>query len=110
MIDWARVEELRDEVGADEFAEVVEIFLDEVQEVMDRLAATPDPGRLRDDLHFLKGSAMSLGFAGFARLCAEGEATAARAGPEQVDIAALQEAYRRSRGDFLANLPGRDAA
>ena len=29
MIDWARVSELRDEVGAEDFDEVVELFLEE---------------------------------------------------------------------------------
>ena len=37
MIDWARVRELKDEVGADAFDEVVELFLEEVEEVIVRL-------------------------------------------------------------------------
>ena len=32
MIDWPRVTELREEVGAEDFEEVVEIFLEEVEE------------------------------------------------------------------------------
>ena len=32
MIDWDRVQELREEVGAEEFAEVIELFLEEVDE------------------------------------------------------------------------------
>jgi hypothetical protein len=30
MIDWDRVQELRDEIGAEAFGEVVELFLEEV--------------------------------------------------------------------------------
>ena len=30
MIDWQRVNELRDEVGAEDFEEVVDLFLEEV--------------------------------------------------------------------------------
>ena len=37
MIDWSRVKQLHDEVGEPEFGEVVETFLDEVQEVITRL-------------------------------------------------------------------------
>ena len=31
MIDWTRVSELRDEIGAEDFGDVVEIFLEEVE-------------------------------------------------------------------------------
>ena len=34
MIDWARVSELRDEVGEGDFDEVVELFLEEVDEAI----------------------------------------------------------------------------
>ena len=34
MIDWASVSELRDEVGAEDFDEVVELFLEEVDEAI----------------------------------------------------------------------------
>ena len=36
MIDWARVAEFYDEVGAEDFDEVVELFLEEVVEAMER--------------------------------------------------------------------------
>ena len=58
MIDWDRLKELRDEVGAEDFDEVVELFLDEVEGVMDRLRDSPDVDTLEEDLHFLKGSAL----------------------------------------------------
>ena len=34
MIDWERVRELRSEIGADDFAEVVEMFLSEADEAV----------------------------------------------------------------------------
>ena len=37
MIDWERVRELRSEIGADDFAEVVEMFLSEADEAVTRL-------------------------------------------------------------------------
>ena len=36
MITWSRVDELADEIGADDFAEVVALFLDEVEGELDR--------------------------------------------------------------------------
>ena len=78
MIDWTRVNDLREEIGDDSFAEVVELFLDEVEEVVMRLAAAPYPGSYEQHLHFLKGSAANLGFASFGALCQDGERQAAR--------------------------------
>ena len=37
MIHWPRVVELRDEVGPEDFDEVVDLFIEEVQEVIERL-------------------------------------------------------------------------
>lgn len=110
MINWGRVEELRDEVGVEAFEEVVEIFLEEVNEVVDRLANSPDPGRLADDLHFLKGSALSLGFAEFAAMCQKNEAQAVKDGPETVDIGPLLINFAASKTEFLSGLPGQTAA
>ena len=42
MIDWARVSELRDEVGAEDFDEVVELFLEEVEEAIAALRDLTD--------------------------------------------------------------------
>lgn len=84
LIDWARVAALRDEIGEDSFAEVAALFLDEVEQVLARLAGAggmdANAAALADDMHFLKGSAWNLGFARFADFCARGEALAARAG------------------------------
>ena len=38
MIDWSRVEELRDKIGAEDFDEVVELFLSEVEDRIDLAA------------------------------------------------------------------------
>ena len=77
MIDWERVAELKAEVGDDDFAEIAVLFLAEVEEVVSRLIASPVVERLAEDCHFLKGSAVNLGFTAFARLCQIGERLAA---------------------------------
>jgi HPt (histidine-containing phosphotransfer) domain-containing protein len=110
MIDWERVDELRDEVGADDFAEVVELFLEEVDEVIERLRSAPDPASFEAELHFLKGCALNLGFSAFSVLCGNGEKTAAGGHPASIDIAAVVDSFDRSRAEFLSRLEISDAA
>lgn len=100
MIDWGRVETLFEEIGGEDFREVVQIFLEETDIVIARLETTPDPARFEEDLHFLKGSALNLGFAEMAALCQEGERMAARGEAEAVDIAAVLASYRASVTSF----------
>ena len=63
MIDWARVSELRDEVGAEDFDEVVELSLEEVDEAIAALRDLTDLSELEPQCHFLKGSALISGSA-----------------------------------------------
>ncbi len=110
MIDWERVADLRAEVGEDEFAEVVELFLEEVEGVIDRLRATPQAALYEQDLHFLKGSALNLGFREFSSLCQTGEKLAASGLAAKVDLGGVLVAYEASKQDFLLNLPKRTRA
>lgn len=104
MINWPRVRQLRNEVGEDEFDEVVLIFLDEVGEVIDRLQADTERRELEQNLHFLKGSALSLGFETFSKLCQDGERRAAAGQGAEVDLDAVLTAFDESRKSFLAEL------
>ncbi|MEZ5760625.1 MAG: Hpt domain-containing protein [Paracoccaceae bacterium] len=104
MIDWTRVANLRDEIGEDSFDEVVDLFLEEVEGVVDRLRADPDPATYEQDLHFLKGSAWNLGFAEFGAICQDGERLAARGEGRSVDIGAVIDCYGRSRAGFIAGI------
>ena len=110
MIDWDRLKELRDEVGAEDFDEVVELFLDEVEGVMDRLRDSPDVDTLEEDLHFLKGSALSLGFKEFSALCQTGETNAAQGNADQIDLPEILSCYDASKSIFMADLPAQLAA
>jgi len=101
MILWSRVNELREEVGTEDFKEVVELFLDEVEEVIERLRAGTARGQLEQDLHFLKGSALNLGFGTFSDLCQDGERLAAQGKADTVDLAAIVDGYDRSKASFL---------
>lgn len=104
MIDWQRVNTLREEIGAEDFDEVVPMFLEEVEEVTDQLRAQPDIAKLEDRMHFLKGSAVSLGFEAFSTMCGEGETKAAAGDGSCVDVAAILECYEQSKSAFMAGL------
>ena len=104
MIDWSRVDELRAEIGAENLSEVVDLFLEEVDEVAGRLGRAPDPTRFEEDLHFLKGCAWNLGFAAFGAACQAGERLAAEGRAADVDIRAVLDSYAASRAAFLAGM------
>lgn len=104
MIHWSRVRQLRDEVGAEEFAEVVQIFFDEVDEIITRMRADADRSEIEQNLHFLKGSALSLGFESFSKLCQNGERQASAGHRANVDLDEVVSAFDKSRAEFLAGL------
>ena len=108
MIDWAHVDELRADMG-DSFAEIVEVFLQEVAEAIGRLTASAGHEALAADLHVLKGAALNLGFTQFAALCAAGETRAARGDAVGVDLAAIRSCHDASLAEFLAGLARRAA-
>lgn len=99
MIRWERVNELQEEVGAEDFKEVVELFLEEVEEVIDRLRVSPDASRFEEDFHFLKGSALNLGFEALGDLCQIGEKQ-----PGLVDVRGVVATYEASKVEFLASV------
>jgi HPt (histidine-containing phosphotransfer) domain-containing protein len=100
LIDWVRVAELKEEIGADEFAEVVELFLSEADAMVDDLAGLPAEA-YEEALHSLKGAALNLGLTGLAMLCLEGERLAAAGRAEEVTIARVLTAYAAVRAAFL---------
>lgn len=110
MILWSRVNELRDEVGAVDFDELVGLFLEEVGEAIDRLRLGAERADLEQDLHFLKGSALNLGFEAFSDLCQQGERRSAAGHAAEVDVGAIIATFDRSRAVFLSGLPTHVAA
>lgn len=108
MIDWERVANLRSEVGDDGFIEVIDLFLEETDEVIARLPRHKDAAQIGRDLHFLKGSALNLGFHALAALCQEGERAALAGAP--VDLHRLVHLYADSKRSFQAALARHSAA
>jgi histidine phosphotransfer protein HptB len=109
MIDWDRVRELRQEIGVEDFDEVVGLFLEEADDVIGRLSAEGGAKALSADLHFLKGAALNLGFAALSGLCQDGERRAS-AGDTSVDLEAVRQAYADCRAEFEAEDRSRPAA
>jgi HPt (histidine-containing phosphotransfer) domain-containing protein len=111
MIDWARVNELVEEIGAEDFGDVVELFLDEVDSAIGLLdKAHGNPVVVEEQMHFLKGAALNLGFEALAQLCMKGEKSAAGGRPEVVSAAEVRRAFEASKEAFERDLPNRSAA
>ena len=115
LIDWARVEELRSEIGEESFAEVIDLFTEEVETVVCRLVSGTGKSDCEADLHLLKGSAWNLGFTELGALCYDGQRISADGGQVCVDTGRIAEIYAASKQEFLAGLgqmrgPGSSAA
>lgn len=110
MIDWDKVEELRTEIGADDFSEVVDMFREEADQAVQALAAGPPVDEIEGLLHFLKGSALNLGLSDLASICQDGERKAAAGYGSLVDLAQVVRVYKASRALLLAGLAGERTA
>jgi len=110
MIDWLRLSELRQEIGEADFFEVVDLFLEEVDEIIDRLRHVPDPTQLEQNMHFLKGSALNLGFEHLSNLCATYERNAAEGKLKEVNPREVIAVYAASRRELLTSFRSLAAA
>ena len=104
MIDWARVKTLQQEIEKEEFPEVLQIFFEESDSVIDTLANDPSEDYYEKALHLLRGSALNLGFSQFAALCQEAETRAQQGLADSVVIAAVITTYHASRTAFMDGL------
>ena len=100
MIDRARLEELREEVGNGDFAEVIELFCEELAETLDRMTQGHSSS-MADDLHFLKGSALNIGMSEVASLCAAGEAMIHNDGAASPDIVGIKTAFEKAQTELV---------
>lgn len=104
VINWDQVRRLRDDVGHDEFEEIIDLFLEEVESIVDKLRHPINNNALENDLHSLKGSAMNLGFESFSQLCFVGEKQAAAGKTEDVDLMVIISSFDASKEDFLSKI------
>jgi HPt (histidine-containing phosphotransfer) domain-containing protein len=106
VIDWEQVKRLRNDVGHEEFDEIIELFLEEVESIVEKLRGPPVIEELENDLHSLKGSAMNLGFKQFSELCFDGEKKASEGNTDEIDIVAITTSFDASKAKFLSEVSG----
>lgn len=95
---------MREEIGADGFAEVADMFLDEAEGAIQALLRGLPADEVEGQLHFLKGSALNLGLSDLAAICQEGERRAAAGQGAQVDVAQVASVYHASRAGLMGGL------
>jgi histidine phosphotransfer protein HptB len=102
VISIERVQELRSEVGEDDFEEIVALFVAESDSILGRLRSVGDPAEAEELLHALKGSALNLGFDTLAGLCRQGRGEAAGSAEWPILFDHLLEVYRQSKDRLAA--------
>jgi len=110
MIDWKRIDELRGEIGPDGFAEVADMFLEEAEQAVQALARGLAADEIAAQLHFLRGSALSLGLVDLAAVCHDGEHKAASGRSVQIDLEQIAVIYQASRAQLLGSIATGSAA
>ncbi len=100
MLNTNRIKELKQEVGEDDFVEVVGIFCEEVEEVLGQLPSTPASAMV-EKLHFLKGSALNIGMSDVGELCRSEEERLKAAPGATADIAAIEATYQASKSELI---------
>ena len=100
MINTARIQELKDEVGEDDLIEVIALFCEEVEEVLQSLDAT-EQSDIPAQLHFLKGSALNIGLDAVSELCRTEESRLKTDPTASADIGAIRTAYAAAKDVLL---------
>lgn len=105
MIDPDRIHELIEELGSEDFGEIVEVFLEELDDAIagfDGMAAEPDEAISRA-AHFITGSAANLGLSSVAALCSalEGDIRAGQSVDGAARLSAIKDQYFEDRAAFL---------
>ena len=109
LVNRKRLGELKEEIGHDEFGEVIEIFVEECDSAAAQLAEGVGE-EVGPVLHFLRGAAMNLGLDALAAACLEGERAAGRGESGRVDGPAIAALYDASRKALLETPSLRGAA
>ena len=107
LIDWDRLMSLRDDIGEEDFADVVLVFFTEMEAKLAELSEDADRADA-NAFHFLRGGAANLGFVAMAEACAAAEAACRAGGPP--DLQAVTCAFLASLAEARPRLPELDAA
>jgi len=102
MINKDRIEELREEVGEDELDEVIELFCEEVEDVLRDLRNVSQT-EIAAQLHFLKGSAANIGLDGVSDICRQQESLLSESPNAALDISAIISTYEAEKLALLGS-------
>lgn len=97
MIDENSLKTLENEIGSEDFEEVVHLFIAEMDEAMSQIDQSQQAGTLSDTFHFLKGASLNLGLTDFSALCVSGEVATKEGRNEEIDLAIFASTYQASR-------------
>ncbi|NPD17380.1 hypothetical protein HOY34_19525 [Xinfangfangia sp. D13-10-4-6] len=106
MIDLARMQELLEEIGDEDLAIIVRLFLEETDVIIGRISKARAGPDLAADLHSLKGCALNLGLATLAELCQDAERCNACGRVVPLEPRAFIAVYEASKQAFQAALDG----
>ncbi|MEH6674258.1 Hpt domain-containing protein [Sulfitobacter sp.] len=110
MIDWEQISVLKEAVGPSAFEEIIVVFFLEVEEAKSKLRDSRATKTIRDTLHFVKGSALSLGFIEFSEHCLRAEKELALGKSMQPLIEDLFTIYEKSKLQFLTSCGSKSRA
>jgi len=99
MIDWKRISELQEEVGEEDFAEILEMFFEEVEEALDGLPDADDKGK-KGGLHFLKGAALNIGMVKVSNICLAAELALKQDSAVALNLQEIRSAIETSQAEL----------
>lgn len=102
LIDWDLLLALKADIGEEDFADVITLFVAEMGEKLAQLQNAPGLSSA-DDFHFLKGSASNLGFFAMSLACDAAEA-ACRSGAVP-DLESVIDAFESALREARPRLP-----
>lgn len=100
MIDWGKVQQLKADIGASNFDEVVALFFEEIENAFARMQSS---GVTQTEMHLLKGTTLNLGFREFSKLCQITEHSLT-SGQASHSLAEIRASFLQSRTQFLSEL------
>ena len=103
MIDASRIAELKAEIGEEDFCDIVDVFVKELDEAVVALKAEDTANRqaIADAAHFIKGSAANLGLRDLVDACALLEDAAGKKINVDSQAGDVSSIYARSRTELL---------
>lgn len=104
MLNWTTIKKLHHDIDPEDFDEIVDIFLGEMETEIQALRKDDCTDTIGCRLHFLKGSALNMGFETFSKLCTVGEQGLATPSTSGIDTFEIEECYKKSKTQFLRQL------